>query len=122
MSIVMLYFMHRNAARPGEFCGKIVGMEVAGDLGRMRVIEFLEVTHNCLERLERLLRLQVSDVLADKCIAARVKGNCVLQMGSHGKRCVRFRRKGKGKRSISPCPSQNELSSEHHSHNRIVDM
>src|SRR3990172_1930360 len=118
----MLYFVYRNSAGSRKFCGKIIGMQITDHLGGQCVIQFLKILDHRLKRVERLLRLQVADMLADECIAAQTKRNGIFQMSAHGERRMLFSRDGNGQRGISACPTQDELPPEHDAHDGIIDV
>ncbi len=100
-------------------------MQIGGDDFRLGVVELLEVGNDTPERIVRLFRFQIADVLAEENLIADGEGDGVFQMCSDGKEILHFRFcifNFNRQRRVAASAAQNHFTVQHHAHDRIIHM
>ncbi len=121
-------------------------MQIGGDNLRPGVVKFLKIRDNAAKGGVRLLRFQITNVLADENLVANGERDGVFQMRTNGQNGVRSSEFGvrsfvgasalasriphstictpqlDGQRRVAAGAAQDQFAVEHDTHNRIVHM
>ena len=95
-------------------------MQVAGDHLRLEAVEAAEVVDGALERLARLGRIEVADVLAHEDLPADGDGHRVLQVSAHGQHGRQVARRRAPAAAHSLARGAERSAPARHAHHRVV--
>src|SRR5579872_3726125 len=79
-----------------------------------------QIIDSLLKRPQRLIVIEVADMLADEGLAIDDQRNCILEIGAHSENGTFHRKRGNRARCVSPRPSQNSWPVSARARYRVV--